>query len=100
MFGLRRRPRLETERMTLRLPQHADFRPWSDLRAASERFLAPWEPVWSDDHLSRKAFTNRVYWAARAEAQGTALPLLMFRRSYGALVGAITLDHIHRGPAQ
>jgi ribosomal-protein-alanine N-acetyltransferase len=100
MFGLRRRTQIETERMTLRLPQHTDWRAWADLRAASEAFLAPWEPVWSTDHLSRRAFTNRVYWAARTEAQGTALPLLMIRRSDQALVGAITLDHIRRGPAQ
>ncbi|QYK43194.1 MAG: GNAT family N-acetyltransferase [Paracoccaceae bacterium] len=100
MFGFRRRVRLETERMSLRLPQHADWRAWSDLRGASEEFLAPWEPVWSPDHLSRRSFTNRVYWAARAEAQGTALPLLMIRRADQALLGAITLDNIRRGPAQ
>ena len=76
MLGLRRRVRIETERMTLRLPQHADFRAWAELRAASRAFLTPWEPVWAADHLARKAFTNRVYWAQRAEAQGTALPLL------------------------
>lgn len=100
MFGLRRRVRIETERMTLRLPQHADWRPWADVRKASEGFLAPWEPVWSGDHLSRRAFTNRVYWAARAHAQGTALPLLMVHRESGVLLGAITLDNIRRGPAQ
>jgi [ribosomal protein S5]-alanine N-acetyltransferase len=100
MLGVRRKPKLETERMTLRLPQHSDWRAWSALREASAAFLTPWEPVWAHDHLSRKAFTNRVYWAARAETQGTALPLLMFRRADQALLGAITLDNIRRGPAQ
>ena len=47
---------------------------WSSLREASADHLTPWEPVWAHDHLSRKAFTNRVYWAGRAEATGTALP--------------------------
>ena len=41
-----------------------------------------------------------MYWAARAETQGTALPLLIFRRDDNALLGAITLDNIRRGPAQ
>jgi [ribosomal protein S5]-alanine N-acetyltransferase len=100
MLGVRRRPKLETERMTLRLPAHQDWRAWSLLREASASFLTPWEPVWAHDHLSRKAFTNRVYWAARAETQGTALPLLMIRRADQALLGAITLDNIRRGPAQ
>jgi ribosomal-protein-alanine N-acetyltransferase len=56
--------------------------------------------VWAHDHLSRRAFTTRVYWSSRAEAQGSALPLVLTRRSDGALMGAITLDNIRRGPAQ
>ncbi|MEZ5796618.1 MAG: GNAT family protein [Paracoccaceae bacterium] len=100
MLAFRRRVRIETERMTLRLPTHADWTGWAALRRDSAGFLTPWEPVWSADHLGRRAFTNRVYWAQRAEGQGTALPLMMFRRDDGALLGAITLDNIRRGPAQ
>ncbi|OIQ69483.1 putative ribosomal N-acetyltransferase YdaF [mine drainage metagenome] len=100
MLRLRRKLRIETERMTLRLPLHSDFGPWTDLRRSSKAFLQPWEPSWSDDHLSRRAFTNRVYWATRAEANGTALPVFLTRRTDGALLGAITLDNIRRGPAQ
>lgn len=100
MFGIRRRLLIETERMTLRLPQHADWRPWAALRLESQSFLIPWEPLWSDDHLSRRSFVNRVYWAQRALAQGTALPLMLTLRSDGTLLGAITLDNIRRGPAQ
>ncbi len=100
MLGVRRRPKIETERMTLRLPAHNDWRAWSALREASATFLTPWEPVWAHDHLTRRAFTNRVYWAQRAETQGTALPLLLIRRADAALLGAITLDNIRRGPAQ
>ncbi|WP_415182633.1 GNAT family N-acetyltransferase [Phaeovulum sp.] len=100
MLTRRRKLRLETERMTLRLPVHSDFRPWSTLRVESRAFLTPWEPSWSPEHLSRKSFANRVYWAARASAGGTALPLFIFRRADEALLGAITLDNIRRGPAQ
>ena len=100
MLGVRRKPRIETERMTLRLPQHSDWRTWSALREDSATHLTPWEPVWAHDHLTRRAFTNRVYWAARAETTGTALPMLLIRRSDQALLGAITLDNIRRGPAQ
>ncbi len=100
MLGLKRKVRVETERMTLRLPEHVDWRQWSDLREASATFLAQWEPVWSTDHLTRRAFTNRVYWAQRAEAQGTALPMLLIRREDNRLLGALTLDNIRRGPSQ
>jgi ribosomal-protein-alanine N-acetyltransferase len=100
MLGAARRVRIESERMTLRLPQHGDFRAWTTLRDQSAPFLTPWEPVWAADHLSRKAFTNRIYWANRSTSQGTALPLLLIRREDAALLGAITLDNIRRGPSQ
>lgn len=100
MLVRRRRPRIETERMTLRLPEHGDYRSWVELRQSSRGFLEPWEPTWAEDHLSRRSFSNRVYWAARAESQGTALPLFLVRREDRALVGAVTLDNIRRGPAQ
>ena len=97
---LRARPvRLETERIVLRLPAHGDFHAWTSLRQSSRDFLTRWEPVWSPDHLTRKSFVNRVYWAARASRGGTALPLFLVRRD-GVLLGAITLDNIRRGPAQ
>jgi [ribosomal protein S5]-alanine N-acetyltransferase len=96
----RARPMLHSERMVMRLPTHGDFRAWSDLRAQSAAHLTPWEPVWAHDHLSRRAFTNRVYWASKAESSGTALPLLMFRSTDQCLLGAITLDNIRRGPVQ
>ena len=100
MLRRRGKVRIDTERMILRPPVHTDFRTWAALRSKSEDFLKPWEPSWSTDHLTRKAFVNRVYWANRSIAQGTALPLFMERRSDKVLLGAITLDNIRRGPAQ
>jgi ribosomal-protein-alanine N-acetyltransferase len=100
MLGAKKKVRIETERLTLRPPIHSDFRAWAALRRDSEAFLKPWEPTWASDHLSRKAFTNRVYWAQRSIANGTAMPLFLVRREDNGLLGAITLDHIRRGPAQ
>ncbi|MCC1492143.1 GNAT family N-acetyltransferase [Cognatishimia sp. F0-27] len=100
MMMLRRKLRLETDRLTLRPPVHADFTPWSTLRQTSRDFLVPWEPSWAEDHLTRRAFTNRVYWASRSISSGTAVPLFLVRRRDQALIGAITLDNIRRGPAQ
>lgn len=100
MLGVKRKVRLETERLTLRPPTHVDFRPWAALRAESRDFLTPWEPTWAPEHLTRKSFTNRVYWAQRSISSGTAVPMFITRREDQMLLGAITLDHIRRGPAQ
>jgi len=96
----RRKLRIETERLTLRPPVMADFRDWSGLRAESAGFLMPWEPAWAADHLSRRGFSNRVWWAQRAIGNGSAMPLFLIRREDRVLLGAITLDNIRRGPAQ
>jgi len=100
MLLAKRKVRIETERLTLRPPQHSDYRDWTALRLESRAFLQPWEPTWATDHLARKAFTNRVYWAQRSISNGSALPVFLFRRQDQALLGAITLDNIRRGPAQ
>lgn len=100
MLRFQRKIRIDTERMVLRPPMHVDFRPWSDLRRQSAEFLQPWEPSWSADHLTRKGFVNRVYWANRSIAQGTAVPLFLIRREGNLVIGAITLDNIRRGPSQ
>ena len=99
MLSRKRHVRLDTDRLMLRLPRHADFRHWVALRSQSAKFLTPWEPSWASDHLTRKSFTGRVYWAQRALAQNTAVPLFIFRRVDEGLLGAITLDNIRRGPS-
>ena len=100
MFFFKRKVWIDTERLYLRAPVQTDYREWSELRYASKEFLTPWEPTWSPDHLSRKAFSNRVYWSQKNINGGTAIPLFMFRREDDKLVGAITLDNIRHGPAQ
>jgi ribosomal-protein-alanine N-acetyltransferase len=100
MFARRPKVKIETERMTLRLPVHGDYNVWRDLRAQGVGYLQPWEPTWSPNHLSRKGFTNRVYWAQRSVVSQTALPFFLTRRSDNQVMGALTLDNIRRGPAQ
>jgi ribosomal-protein-alanine N-acetyltransferase len=100
MFFSKRKVHIDTERLTLRLPHHGDYLAWSALRNSSCDFLTPWEPTWASDHLTRKAFTNRVQWAQRSVTTGSGLPLFMFRKADQALIGAITLDNIVRGPSQ
>jgi ribosomal-protein-alanine N-acetyltransferase len=102
VLGFRRStpPAIETQRMVLRLPEMADHAPWSLLRRRGEAFLKDWEPSWSADHFSRRAFRNRVYWAWRAREEGRALALFLIRRTDSQLLGAITLDNIRRGPSQ
>ena len=99
MFIRRQRFQIETDRLLLRPPIHADYRDWVALRSSNRDFLKPWDPLWAEDHLTRRSFTNRVYWAQRSVAGSNALPLLVLCKSDLAMMGGITLDNIRRGPA-
>ena len=100
MFRKMLKINIETENLTMRLPQMIDRDEWINLRRKSADFLMPWEPKWQDDHLTKKSFTQRVEWARKSVQNNTAIPLFIIRRSDQLLVGAITLDNIRRGPAQ
>ncbi|MEH6360855.1 MAG: GNAT family protein [Amylibacter sp.] len=100
MFWRKSKVAIETERLTLRLPAAPDHQQWVELRKISAEYLTPWEPVWPQDHFSKRAFSNRVYWARKTFDTERGVPLFMIRRADNALVGAITLDNIRRGPAQ
>ena len=100
MFSFRQKTKIATSRLILRPPMHFDFKKWKAVRCLSKGFLAPWEPKWASDHLTRKSFSNRVYWSKRAINQGTGLPLFLFDNGTDQLYGAITLDNIRRGPTQ
>ncbi|GMG81820.1 GNAT family protein [Paralimibaculum aggregatum] len=102
MFVRRQRsePEIETPRLLLRPPRLADFEPWMTLRNESRDFLVPWEPAWARDHLSIRAFRNRVAWAERAIRHGEAFPLFLVGRESGEIIGGITLSNIRRQPAQ
>ncbi len=100
MFYRRPKISIEGEHVTLRMPTMADHADWVNLRREGADFLKPWEPDWSPDHFSKKAFRNRVYWATKVQEAGKGLPLFIIRRSDQRLLGAITLDNIRRGPAQ
>lgn len=91
---------LNTKRLKLRLPRLGDYAEWSELRRMSREFVESWEPEWTKDHLTKESFQARVERADIFSEKQTALPLLMVRRADDKIVGGITLDQIHFGPAQ
>jgi ribosomal-protein-alanine N-acetyltransferase len=88
------------DRVSLRIPQTADFEEWTALRAASRDFLVPWEPTWPADDLSRPSFRRRLRRYAEDQRNDLAYPYFIFRNEDQALVGGLTLTNIRRGVAQ
>jgi ribosomal-protein-alanine N-acetyltransferase len=66
----------------------------------SREFLAPWEPTWNEDDLTRNAFRLRAKRAAREISTDEAYSLFIFESHSETLLGGLTLGLIRRGVAQ
>lgn len=93
-------PVIEGKGVFLRMPRASDFAEWANLREESRAFLAPWEPVWPEDDLTRAAFRRRVQRYVRDQQADIAYSFLIFRGSDKAIVGGVTLNNVRRGVAQ
>lgn len=93
---------LRGTRVLLRLPQSHDYDDWHHLRRASQDFLRPFEPRWSELDLTRRIYSMRVRRARQEAEEGTDYTFFMFlpdgRKE--VLVGGITLSNIRRRAAQ
>jgi ribosomal-protein-alanine N-acetyltransferase len=93
-------PDLTGAKTRLRYPVAGDFAAWAELRGASRAFLAPWEPTWPHDDLTRPAFRRRLRRYARDVREDRAYPFFIFEAASGELAGGLTLSNVRRGVAQ
>ena len=93
-------PVIDGNGVFLRMPRMADFEEWSALRGTSREFLAPWEPLWPEDDLTRSAFRRRIRRYERDLHEESAYAFLVFRKSDRAMLGGATLTNLRRGAAQ
>ena len=93
-------PTLRNASVLLRVPDMPDYEQWAGLRQMSRDFLAPWEPVWPANDLTRTAFRGRIrqYW--RDIDDDVAYPYFIFDAAGQRLLGALTLSNVRRGVAQ
>jgi ribosomal-protein-alanine N-acetyltransferase len=84
----------------LRPGQMRDFEQWASLRERSREFLAPWEPTWAPDDLTRLAFRRRIRRNNEEIERDETYPLFIFRAEDSVLLGGLTLGQIRRGVSQ
>ena len=93
-------PAIVGEGVVLRTPQMSDYAEWAALREASREFLAPWEPTWPADDLTRASFRRRVKRYSEDQRADLTYAFFVFRRLDDVLLGGLTLANIRRGCAQ
>jgi [ribosomal protein S5]-alanine N-acetyltransferase len=92
--------RMEGDRVLLRPPERGDWELWSAVRGESRKFLAPWEPSWTSDALTRSAYRRRLQRYAIDWRTDQGYSFFIFRIEDGALVGGIGLSNVRRGVAE
>jgi ribosomal-protein-alanine N-acetyltransferase len=95
-----REPVLQGDGVFLRYPEMSDYAQWARLRGESREFLAPWEPTWAPDELTRAAFRRRLRRYQREIRNDMAYPFLLFRHTDKVLIGGCTLSNVRRGVTQ
>lgn len=84
----------------LRYPRVADYPAWARLREESREFLAPWEPSWATDELTKGAFRRRLKRYQHDARLDMAYAFFVFRNEDDALLGGCTLSNVRRGVVQ
>ena len=93
-------PLIRSEGLLLRAPRMDDYVDWAQLRQESRSFLAPWEPVWPVDDLSRQSFRRRMKRYHDDMIADLAYTLFIFEPTTGSLMGGMTLGNVRRGVSQ
>ena len=88
------------ERVRLRAPRQGDWASWAQVRAESREFLAPWEPTWSADALTRTAFRRRLRRYQRDAREESGYAFVILGPSDEAILGGITLTNVRTGVAR
>jgi len=89
-----------TPRMVMRPMAAAEAPALAAFLRANRRFLEPWGPVREDSFYTTEATARRLGAEDREYRAGRALPLYLFSRAGGDLLGSVTLSSIVRGPFQ
>lgn len=92
--------RVDGPHVHIRPAQPRDWREWVTVREESRDFLAPWEPTWPPDALTRDSFLRRLRRQASEWREDEAYSFLVFAQGDEKLVGGISLTNIRRGVAQ
>lgn len=92
--------RLNGGKVYLRSPAERDWRAYVEVRAASRKFLEPWEPTWPPDALGREAYFRRLNRYAADWRDGVGHSFFIFGNDDDALLGGISMSNVRRGVAQ
>mgnify|MGYP002637640373 CR=1 FL=1 len=96
------RPRFETSRLIVAMPEVAQATDVAEYYAANREFLAPWEPVRREEYFTEPYWRERLVTQLADYDADRAASFVVWRRDDPdrGLLGTINLSSIVRGPLQ
>jgi ribosomal-protein-alanine N-acetyltransferase len=92
---------IETERLTVRLPQAADVPEIVSYYGNNRDHLQPFSPTFAPDFLDEAMWLEQVRIRTREHAAGESFRAFMFARAAAdRIVGNLNLTQVHRGALQ
>lgn len=92
---------IETERLTVRLPQAADVPEIISYYGSNREHLQPFSPTFAPDFLDDAMWQEQVRIRARENVAGESLRAFLFlRNAPNRIVGNLNLTQVHRGALQ
>jgi ribosomal-protein-alanine N-acetyltransferase len=92
---------IETERLTLRLPQAADVPLIISYYGDNRAHLQPFSPTFAPDFLDEAMWLEQVRIRTREHAAGESLRAFLFaREARDRIAGNLNLTQVHRGALQ
>jgi len=95
-------PRLETARLTLRVPGPDDARALAEFAGANREHFRPWDPARREDYFTAEHWRGQLAETVRQAAAGTTYQFVMnpAEGPPGTILGQCTVSGIARGPFQ
>ena len=60
IFFVKKENELIGRKIILKKPKKENWKEWAELRQKSRNFLQPWEPIWPNNFLTKKSFSNFI----------------------------------------
>lgn len=84
----------------MRLPRGRDYESWRAVRHESRRFLTPWEPLWTEEELSRRSYRTRLTRARQEARERSGYTFFVLDAAGRTVQGGVTIGQIRRGVSQ
>ena len=93
IFFVKKENELIGRKIILKKPKKENWKEWAELRQKSRNFLQPWEPIWPNNFLTKKSFSNFINIIEDSIKKKTGYNFFIFKKETNNLMGGLSLTN-------